>query len=90
MLLGVLAMIGGGVAWYRGMVRKEYASERDFGHLKGKVESLSHAIAQSMDEDDRHYEALRDRLDVQSGMLSEIRVILLTKLDGSTLGDRSQ
>lgn len=88
--LGLIATIGGGFAWYGSKTKKEYAAERDFRHLNRNFEALSAALKQLMDEEDDRYERLRDRIDAQNGILSEIRLILLTKLDGSTLGDRSQ
>lgn len=88
--MGLIVGIGGGLAWYEAKTKKEYAAERDFRHLNRNYENLSMALKQFADENERHYEMLRDRIDTNNGLTSEIRLILLTKLDGSTLGDRSQ
>lgn len=40
-VIAILSLGASLVFWYRGVVRKGYAAERDFGHLKRSYESLS-------------------------------------------------
>lgn len=44
-LIGLLSAFAGGIAYYRSTVRKEYASERDFGHLKNNYRQLSEFVS---------------------------------------------
>ncbi len=48
-IMGVISFVGGAVAWYSAAVKKRYASERDFNHLKRNYESLSTNIASLSD-----------------------------------------
>jgi len=70
LLMGVCTFIGGLIALYGAAVRKQYASERDFNHLKRNYESLSGNIA-SIDR------MIDDRLDKNDMQLVEIKVLIL-------------
>ena len=39
-LLGIITAFGGWLAWYASSVKKAYAAERDFNHLKRNYEQL--------------------------------------------------
>jgi len=45
-LTSLIAGVGGAIAWYGASVRKQYAAERDFNHLKRQYESLAMNIEQ--------------------------------------------
>lgn len=71
-LIGIFTFIGGLIAWYRGAVQKEYASQRDWEHVKNNqkqlVENLNFIFKEMdekldkiMEEQDRRF----DRVDVQ-------------------------
>lgn len=49
LIMGVISFIGGAVTWYGAAIKKNYASERDFNHLKRNYESLSSNIASLSD-----------------------------------------
>lgn len=40
-LLGVITAFGGWLAWYASSVKKAYAAERDFNHLRRNYEQLA-------------------------------------------------
>lgn len=40
-LIGILTFVGGLIAWYRGAVQKEYASQRDWEHVKNNQKQLA-------------------------------------------------
>ena len=64
--LGVVSSIGGFLLYYNGSVRKRYASERDFEHLKRNQEQISRLIMELDDSlDDIRTELARigSRLD---------------------------
>lgn len=76
-LLSLFTGVAGAIAWYQGKVRKEYASERDFGHLKNNYAQLSQNVEQLwrlMDHtfrehteklSDQHEEILRELVKLQ-------------------------
>jgi hypothetical protein len=58
-LLSLFTGIAGAIAWYQGKVRKEYASERDFNHLKNNQKQLAVNVEQLwrlMDEQFREHQ----------------------------------
>ncbi|MEO1444791.1 MAG: hypothetical protein AAFV46_00885 [Cyanobacteria bacterium J06635_11] len=65
--MGLFSFIGGVIAWYGATVKKQYAAERDFGHLKKSYESLAHNIG-SMDRlfDQRFDELQRENLELKT------------------------
>lgn len=83
---GLIATLGGAIAWYRSTIRKEYASERDFNHIRREIQSLSQAIAHHADETEQQYQSLRDQLIINSQIMGEIRSYIYAKLGESTLG----
>lgn len=40
-LIGIVTFIGGLIAWYRGAVQREYASQRDWEHVKNNQKQLA-------------------------------------------------
>ena len=59
-LLGLMGSIATGFTWYRSAVRKEYAAQRDFNHLKNNYESLSLTVSNIIKEQDDRF----DRIDI--------------------------
>ena len=45
LIMGICSFVGGGIALYGAAVKKQYASERDFNHLKNNYQNLSGNIA---------------------------------------------
>lgn len=43
-LIGIITFIGGLIAWYRGAVQKEYASQRDWEHVKNNQKQLTNNL----------------------------------------------
>ena len=71
-LVGLTGSAAAVITWYRSVVRKEYAAQRDFSHLKNNYETLSNAFEDAVKDQDLRF----DRLD-----LSQARVE--SKLDAT-------
>lgn len=85
-VLGLISTLLGGFAWYRGMVRKRYAAERDFEHLRRSFEGLSGAIASQSRDIEEELDRLHRRLDTMNATQTEVKVFLMAKLGEATLG----
>ena len=57
-LLGLVGSIATGVTWYRSAIRKEYAAQRDFNHLKNNYESLSLVVSNIIKEQDERFDKI--------------------------------
>ena len=71
-VIAVLSLGASLVLWYRSVVRKSYAAERDFRHLKRSYESLSQNVSFST-------KLVDEKLD---GVMAEI-IRLQGQLEGS-------
>lgn len=79
LIVGLLTSIGGGFTWWRAMVRKQYAAERDFGHLKRNYQQLVKSLDSMYKDGDKRF----DRLDLE---LVEVKALLsgiLIRLGGT-------
>lgn len=69
---------------YRGSIRKGYASERDFNHLKTYYQSLAEAFKFQTDTFDKDFMEVRRELDARCDRIdlnqSEIKALLLANL----------
>lgn len=65
LIMGVISFAGGAVAWYSAAIKKSYASERDFNHLKRNYESMTANISALSD-------LLDQRLDTIALMMAKI------------------
>lgn len=81
--IGLMTATAGAIAWYSANVRKQYAAERDFQHLKRNYESLSQAIAQVIQDQDERF----DQLDKS---LLQINAILQNIVLGKSKGDSQE
>ena len=50
--IGIVSTTFSGVLWFKSTVRKRYAAERDFNHLKRNYEQLSQNVAHMKDLQD--------------------------------------
>lgn len=71
-LIGILTFVGGLIAWYKGTVQKEYASQRDWEHVKNNqkqlVENLNFIfkeIDEKLDKIIEEHDKRFDRIDGQ-------------------------
>ena len=65
--LGLASFLGGLLLWYRGAVEKQYAAQRDFGHLKRHYEQMGQNLVTLTREFDRRFDDLEaDIKDVKS------------------------
>jgi phosphoribosylaminoimidazole-succinocarboxamide synthase len=57
-LLSVATFIGGTLAYVKSSSRKEYASERDIGHLKNSLNQMSQNVEQLWRQTDSRFDHL--------------------------------
>jgi hypothetical protein len=66
-LISVVTFIGGAIAWYSSSVRKDYAAQRDFGHLKNNYKQMAESLASvDRDLDDRFDRVDRQLIKIES------------------------
>ena len=91
-LIGIAGFLSGLVLWYRGAVEKQYASQRDFAHLRRNQEQLLQnlgSLSEDIDEGKRaaleaahRVDLLVQQVDAMSRVLIEQKslVTILTQL----------
>ncbi|NEP19609.1 MAG: hypothetical protein F6J97_22415 [Leptolyngbya sp. SIO4C1] len=79
LLVGLVTSVGGGIAWWRAIVRKQYAAERDFGHLKRNYQQLAQNVNAMYKESDQRF----DRLDLELVELKGLLAALLARMGAS-------
>lgn len=62
LIMGLISFAGGVATWYGAAVKKSYASERDFNHLKRNYESLSANISALVELTDDRFDRLDEKL----------------------------
>lgn len=62
-LMGLLSGVAGFLAWQASKVRKQYAAERDFGHLKNSYDQLSKNVEQLWRQNDARFDSVDRQLD---------------------------
>lgn len=58
LLLGAATTLSGIIFWYRNAVRKTYAAERDFNHLKRNQEQILNNLEYLLKEQDRRFDTI--------------------------------
>lgn len=83
-LIGIFTFAGGLVAWYRGAVQKEYASQRDWEHVKNnqkqlvtKLDFIFKEIDQKFDKIIEYQDNRFDRIDSQNVEIKSMFYALL-------------
>lgn len=79
-LISISTFLGGLVMWYSGAVRKRYASQRDFEHLKASYNQLASNQAAILKELDTRFDATMLELKEHKGLLVAVL--------GQTLGKK--
>lgn len=64
-LIGIFTFVGGLIAWYRGAVQKEYASQRDWEHVKNNQKQLIENLNFIFKEIEEKFDRLIDEQDVR-------------------------
>lgn len=67
-LIGVLTFLGGLLAWYRGAVEKNYASKRDWEHVRRNQENLTKNLETLFREFDNRFDQTNNQLLELKGM----------------------
>jgi len=67
--LGLIGSISAGFFWYKAKIEKEYASQRDWNHLKNNYAQMVENIQELTEEHDQRF----DRLDLT---LTEMKAAL--------------
>lgn len=62
-LIGIFTFAGGLIAWYRGAVQKEYASQRDWEHVKNNQKQLTNNLDFIFKEIDQKLDKIIDEHD---------------------------
>ncbi|NEQ26413.1 MAG: hypothetical protein F6K28_46760 [Microcoleus sp. SIO2G3] len=68
------------VIWYRGSVKKAYAAERDFNHLKRNQENHAKALTMVDNEVKELRDAINDRFHRQETELVQIKALLMSAI----------
>lgn len=68
-IIGILTFIGGIVAWYRSTIEKQYASQRDWNHLKNNQQQLIQNLDFFLKEQDRRFDHLDQQITEIKGMI---------------------
>lgn len=90
-LIGIFTFIGGLIAWYKGAVQREYASQRDWEHVKNSqrqlVENLNFIfkeLEEKIDELRKEHDNRFDKIDNQcieiKGQLVETKSMFYASL----------
>ncbi len=82
--LGASSFVGGLIMWWTSTIRKRYAIERDFAHIRRNQEQGNQLLV-SIDKDlgdktDHIIQSLSLKLDINQQHLTEIKALLLTRL----------
>lgn len=62
-LIGIVTLIGGAIAWDRGAIQKEYASQRDWEHIKNNQKQLVENLNFIFKEIEQNFEKVIDEQD---------------------------
>lgn len=90
MTISLISFVSGGVAWYSSAVRKSYAAERDFQHLRRNQEQLSAGIAECLKEFEHKHQLTKKELDEIEVQLIEVKGVLnllLVRLTGDSVSE---
>lgn len=79
-LIGLGTTLCGVLAWYSSSVRKKYAAEREFNHLRNNQQQIQAGLNDLVQENEERFNAL-DR------QLIEIKAYLIKSLAGPHKGD---
>ena len=63
--IGIFTFVGGLIAWYRGAVQKEYASQRDWEHIKNNQKQLIENLNFIFKEIDESFDKIIDEQDIR-------------------------
>lgn len=61
-LIGILTFLGGLLAWYKGSVEKEYASRRDWEHVKTNQRELVKSLDFLFKEFDNRFDQINSQM----------------------------
>jgi hypothetical protein len=61
-VIGIIGAAAGFFAWYASNVKKSYAAERDFGHIKRNLEQMSLNVAELDKHNNQFSEYVRDEV----------------------------
>jgi hypothetical protein len=79
LVMGVISFIGAAATWYGGAVKKNYASERDFGHLKNSYDNLNRNIEQL----DRMFDQRLDQIEREQLKTTALIQAMIVRVAGT-------
>lgn len=69
-LIGLGTTLAGIVAWYTSTVKKKYAAEREFGHIRRNLEQQQAGLNDLVQEVDRRFDSLdKQMLEIKAYMI---------------------
>ena len=83
LIASALTFMGGLVMWYAGAVKKSYAAQRDFDHLKGSYKQIAANLDAVSREQDGRFDQLALELKEVKGLLTAI-IVKITPGESST------
>jgi hypothetical protein len=89
LILGLFSLLGGFLLWHRGSVEKRYAAQRDFGHIKADLKTVTTHLASNADEVEASFVELRLELkELKALALAQTQRFeaILTRLEVNTSG----
>lgn len=89
LVLGLSSLLGGFLLWHRGSVEKRYAAQRDFGHIKADLKTVTTHLANNADEVEESFVELRMELkELKALALAQTQRFesILTRLELNTTG----
>lgn len=82
--LGLGSMVGAAIFWYRDKVRKDYARQRDWEHLKRHYDQLAQEFERLIAEQDRRFDLVDLELREIKGLTTNC---LINQGDAHRLGE---
>lgn len=84
-LIGIITFVGGLIAWYRGAVQKEYASQRDWEHVKNNQKQLVENLNFIFKEIERNFDEIKEQQEESFDKIIEYQDNRFDKLDSQVL-----
>lgn len=76
LVMGILSFVGGLIALYGAAIKKQYASERDFNHLKRNYENLTHNVETLSKMEDQRFDDI-EKILIEMRLQQSIMISLL-------------
>lgn len=82
LLISITTFVGGLIAWYSAAIKKNYAAQRDYNHLKNNYQQLSSSINSLYKDIDLRFDSTISELKD----LKSLQLAILVKLSPNDTG----